>query len=199
MCEKMSREHKQAENRGDWWLFQISKSIPVKVPASSLFPNTGSQHGTQGSSEAVWSSSLVFLRLAPMDCCAWCPACLSSDWSHETHENSNLSSPDTGITGRSSHFTAQNVFFSFYLILLNICEVTRCVCFYFCLSKSLSSPFAFSLPPSLSLFPSSMWTLARDFIRGIPAAELQQAFPGEKAAGSRRMIKLGHYLASTGP
>lgn len=53
MCEKMSRERKQAENRGDWRLFQISKSIAVRVPARSLFPNTGSQHGTQGSTEAV--------------------------------------------------------------------------------------------------------------------------------------------------
>lgn len=62
---------------------------------------------------------------------------------------------------------------------------------------SLSHSLSLSLCLSLSV-PSSMWTLARVFIRGLPA-ELQQAFPGEEATGSRRMIKLGHYWASTGP
>lgn len=65
-------------------------------------------------------------------------------------------------------------------------------------------------PPSLlllfllvSLVPSSLQMSARVFllfffIRGLPA-ELQQAFPGEEATGSRRLIKPSHYWASTGP
>lgn len=123
----------------------------------------------------------------------------------QTHENNNLSSPHLP-TGHWFYwpffplYSSECLFFASNLILVNICEVTRCVCFLF-LSLKISSPpsLSLSLSPPLSLFPSSMWTLARDFIRGIPAAELQQAFPGEKAAGSRRMIKLGHYLASAGP
>lgn len=60
------------------------------------------------------------------------------------------------------------------------------------------APSCLSVSLCLSLVPISMWTLARVFIRGLPA-ELQQAFPGEEATGSRRMIKLGHYWASIGP
>lgn len=83
------------------------------------------------------------------------------------------------------------------LSMLGITIAWQTVSFLFLWLLKIFS-LSLSLSVSLLLFPSSMWTLARVFIRGLPAA-LQRAFPGEEATGSRRMIKLGHYWASTGP